>query len=675
MDKYIGKRLDGRYEILEVIGVGGMAVVYRAHDVVDDQIVAVKILKDEYLNNEEYRRRFKNECKAIAVLSHPNIIKVYDVSFGDRLEYIVMEHVDGITLKEYIEQQKVLRWKEAVHFTVQILRALQHAHEKGIVHRDIKPQNIMLLQDGTIKVTDFGIARFSRTESHTMSSEKAIGSVHYISPEQARGEITDERTDIYSVGVMLYEMLSGRLPFEADSAVSVAIMQMQSEPKPLHEINGNIPEGLEEITMRAMQKDASKRYQSAAEMLQDIEAFKKNPSIHFEYKYFVDDNPTRLVDSINQVKTSHAEHPEEIDPDGEVIKPKKKLSLPVLGGIAAVVVVFVGLLIVLSMWFSGILSPNNENDYIELPSFVGMTMSEAQEQYKELIFEEETSRYSAEYEKGVIIDQNPGATKKVPKYTTVKVTLSLGKEIIKVPNVAGQSAESAKAMLTQQDLKFEEISIDDPNTPKDWVVKTEPASGEEVAKGSTVKLYISNGASTDSVSVPPILGISEENARTLLQSKGLNVGSVTKEDSDSPANEVLSCSPDVGTQVAKGATVNLVVSSGNKPKKSATLSVPLPQTSTPVNMRVYVNGAENASLARKGLRGDQAEYYTFELSGTGQAEVTVTISASDTGYVNYAIFSVDFDKGEAQMKTLIPFKDSSGGSSSQPEPDDGDQDE
>ena len=287
-----------------------------------------------------------------------------------------------------------------------------------------------------------------------MSSEKAIGSVHYISPEQARGEITDERTDIYSVGVMLYEMLSGRLPFEADSAVSVAIMQMQSEPKPLHEINDSIPEGLEEITMRAMQKDASKRYQSAAQMLQDIEEFKKNPSIHFEYKYFVDENPTKLVDSINQVKASHAEHPEEIDPDGEVIKPKKKMSLPVLGGIAAVVVAFVGLLIVLSMWFSGILFPGNENDLIELPSFVGMTLTEAQEEYKELIFEEEASRYSAEYEKGVIIDQNPSATKKVPKYTTIKVIVSLGQDMVKVPSVAGQSAESAKAMLAREDLKY-----------------------------------------------------------------------------------------------------------------------------------------------------------------------------------------------------------------------------
>lgn len=303
MDKYVGKRLDGRYEIKEVIGVGGMAYVYKAYDSIDDRTVAVKILKDEYLANEEFTRRFKNESKAIAILSHPNIVKVYDVSFGERLQYIVMEYIDGITLKEYIEQQQDIKWKEAVHFTVQILRALQHAHDKGIVHRDIKPQNIMLLPDGTIKVTDFGIARFSRNEIRaTSATDKAIGSVHYISPEQARGDITDEKADIYSTGVMLYEMLTGRLPFEADSAVSVAIMQLQSEPKQPREINPSIPEGLEEITIKAMQKDPAKRYQSAAEMLYDIDEFKRNPSIHFEYKYFVDETPTRFVEAITRVK-------------------------------------------------------------------------------------------------------------------------------------------------------------------------------------------------------------------------------------------------------------------------------------------------------------------------------------------------------------------------------------
>ena len=284
MDKYIGKRLDGRYEIRELIGVGGMANVYKAYDVLEKRIVAVKILREEYMDNDEFMRRFRNESRAISLLDHPNIVKVYDVIFSNRIQSIVMEYIDGITLKDYIDQEHVLRWKEAVHFTVQILKALQHAHDKGIIHRDIKPHNIMLLSDGTIKITDFGIARFSRSNTKTIT-DKAIGSVHYISPEQASGAFTDARSDIYSLGVMMFEMLTGKLPFEADSLVSVAIKQIQSQPTLPRSINPDIPEGLQDIVMRAMQKDAAKRYQSAAEMLHDIDEFKKNPSIVFAYKY------------------------------------------------------------------------------------------------------------------------------------------------------------------------------------------------------------------------------------------------------------------------------------------------------------------------------------------------------------------------------------------------------
>lgn len=278
----MGKRLDGRYEVQEIIGVGGMSVVYKAYDNVDDRIVAIKVLKDEYSNDAEFVRRFKNESKAIAVLSHPNIVKVYDVSFGEKVQYIVMEYVDGITLKEYIQKQHIIAWNDAVFFTTQILRALQHAHDKGIVHRDIKPQNIILLPTGNIKVTDFGIARFSRTETRTLT-ENAIGSVHYISPEQAKGEFTDERADIYSVGVVLYEMLTGSVPFDADSAVSVALMQLQKEPKKITEINPNIPLGIEQICFHAMQKNPQDRYQTATEMLLDLEDVIRNPNATFDY--------------------------------------------------------------------------------------------------------------------------------------------------------------------------------------------------------------------------------------------------------------------------------------------------------------------------------------------------------------------------------------------------------
>ena len=277
------------------------------------------------------------------MLSHPNIVKVYDVSFGDRLQYIVMEYVEGITLKEYIEQQKVINWKEAVHFVTQILRALQHAHDKGIVHRDIKPQNIMLLQNGNIKVTDFGIARFSRSETRTMT-ESAIGSVHYISPEQARGEITDDKADLYSVGVVLYEMLTGQLPFQSDSAVSVAIMQLQSDPKSPRELNDQIPVGLEQITMKAMQKDVRDRYQSAAEMLLDLDEFKRNPNIKFNYACFVDNEPTKYIEDTGKVRPVVPPEPEDTY-DDEASSRKK--TLPILIGIVAglaVVGIIIGVL-------------------------------------------------------------------------------------------------------------------------------------------------------------------------------------------------------------------------------------------------------------------------------------------------------------------------------------------
>ncbi len=286
MDKYTGKRLDGRYEIHELVGVGGMAIVYRAYDTIDDRVVAIKILKDEFSDNKDFIRRFKNESKAIAVLSHPNIVKVYDVSFGNRIQYIVMEYIEGITLKNYLNHQKNIKWKESIHFIIQILMALKHAHYKGIIHRDIKPQNIMLLQDGTIKVTDFGIARFSKNQTQTIT-DKAIGSVHYIAPEQAKGDLTNERADIYSIGVMLYEMITGELPFESDNAVSIAIMQLQSKPRNPKEINPDIPDGLEQITIKAMQKNPESRYSSAEQMLNDIEKFRLNPEIKFNYIYDV----------------------------------------------------------------------------------------------------------------------------------------------------------------------------------------------------------------------------------------------------------------------------------------------------------------------------------------------------------------------------------------------------
>lgn len=415
MDNYVGKRLDGRYELQEVIGVGGMAVVYKAYDNIDDRTVAVKILKDEFLASEEFRRRFKNESKAIAVLSHPNIVKVYDVSYGDKLQYIVMEYVEGITLKEYIEQQGVISWKETVHFTTQILRALQHAHDKGIVHRDIKPQNIMLLENGTIKVTDFGIARFSRSETRTMT-DTAIGSVHYISPEQARGDITDDKSDIYSVGVVMYEMLTGQLPFQSDNSVSVAIMQLQTDPVKPREINSSIPEGLEQITMRAMQKNPKDRYQSAAEMILDLEEFKRNPSIKFDYSYFVDNEPTKFVDKTAPVTVPMAtasdtrviDNPQPAPEETNKTTEKNKM-IPILSGIVIGFVAVLAIVLICLYSFTDVF-----NRKLTVPKLINKNYAEeilGNDDYKNFVIKVNEVQNSF-YEPGQVYAQDPAGRHK-----------------------------------------------------------------------------------------------------------------------------------------------------------------------------------------------------------------------------------------------------------------------
>ena len=451
MDNYCGKRLDGRYEIKEIIGVGGMAVVYKAYDNIDDRIVAIKILKQELLENEEFRRRFKNESKAIAVLSHPNIVKVYDVSFGDRLQYIVMEYIEGITLKEYIEQQGYINWKDAVHFLTQILRALQHAHDKGIIHRDIKPQNIMLLQNGTIKVTDFGIARFSRGDTKTIT-ESAIGSVHYISPEQARGEVTDDKADIYSVGVVLYEMLTGQLPFQSDSAVSVAIMQLQQEAKRPREINPEIPIGLEQITMRAMQKNTRDRYHSAAEMLMDIDQFKKNPSIKFDYSYFVDREPTKYVGSQRGNNVPVSNRPVVTEPDVDEDDGKKK-AIAIAGGIAAGLAVL-ALIIIL------ILSLGKK---VVLPNFVGMNYNEEifeNEKYKDFDFQVQNVNDETQ-EVGTVIEQSPEKGAKVRKNSKVILKVAFNEDNVLIDPVIGKTVDEAKQVLEDKGFQVSIVEVYD----------------------------------------------------------------------------------------------------------------------------------------------------------------------------------------------------------------------
>ena len=644
MDRFLGKRLDGRYEIREVVGVGGMAVVYKAYDNVEDRIVAIKILREEFATNEEFLRRFRNESKAISLLSHPNIVKIYDVSFGDLIQYIVMEYIDGITLKEYIERQGILTWKEAVQFTIQILRGLQHAHDRGIVHRDVKPQNIIVLPDGTIKVTDFGIARFARSEQKTIT-DKAIGSVHYISPEQVRGEATDEKADIYSVGVMLYEMLTGKLPFEAENAVSVAIMQLQRDAKLPTELNGSIPLGVEQITMHAMQKRTVNRYKSSSEMLCDLEKFKKDPAITFDYSYFVDDSPTKFID-IDQQNDENSEETEQR---------AKTPIIPILSGIA---VTFVVAVIVLLIIFLPRLTGSTGKE-IPCPNFVGVEYTEVYNNAElnemfNIVYKWDNN---SEYAPGIIFYQSQTEGKNLKEGATIEVIVSQGTATKSVPDVRGNNENNAKRILEMNGFKVTVAEKADEDIEAGLAVNTNPAAGSSVAEGSEIILYISTGAPTVYVDLPNVVGTKLEDAKNLISDKGLFIGKVEEVDNapgdNTPAGYVVSQDPSTSNskQVGKGTSVNLKVSTG-KVAYTADVTVDVPTGATAIS--IWINGEmiqESATL------DGTAKDYTFKSIKSYSKSVEAVIKVkteNDTEYIEYKKFTVDLENNGALTPVTNP---------------------
>ncbi|MEG0017555.1 MAG: Stk1 family PASTA domain-containing Ser/Thr kinase [Hydrogenoanaerobacterium sp.] len=636
MDKYIGKKLDGRYEIQELVGVGGMANVYKALDVAEDRAVAVKILREEFQDNEEFLRRFNNESKAIAMLNHPNIVKVYDVMMASPTKYIVMEYIDGISLKEYMDQQGLMKWKEAVYFTVQILRGLQHAHDRGIVHRDIKPQNIMLLYDGTIKITDFGIARFARAETKTIT-DRAIGSVHYISPEQARGEATDEKTDIYSVGVMLFEMLTGKLPFEADNAVSVAIKQIQSIPKRPREINPDIPEGLEAITIRAMQKDVNKRYHSAAEMLRDIDEFKRNPSVNFEYTYLSEPAPQEIAGAINRkrslpqqavqrrrrvsVQQPAASRKTAYNEEDDMKVVHRTPVLPILAGVAGAFLLVSSLFI---FWLFYTNNPFKEVEQVKLPNFIGEKYATVDQKYHAQFKLEKEDAYSDKYERGVVLEQVPKSGRRVRLGSTITLKVSLGTQTIIMEDYAGMMASEVMVKLKALGLEAVESNIKHPNIPKGCVIKTDPPKGSEITTETPITVYVSTGGSRPMATVPNIVGMNKEDAKAAILMNRLRVGTITSVSysqlegsstvSSAASSEASSGSgvvppvapPEVGTvisqnptadgendggrMVPEGSTVSMSVYSGNSTVVRLSVPVKVPQGfSTAIKMTAQIN--------------------------------------------------------------------------------------
>ena len=575
MDNLIGKKLDGLYEVKELIGSGGMANVYKAvmlgrnGPVPAGTVVAVKVLRQEYTHDPELVRRFKNESKAISLLNHPNIVKVYDVSVNDQLQYIVMEYVDGMTLREYLnERGGKLTSRETVHFISQILKALEHAHANGVVHRDIKPQNIMLLDNGQLRMMDFGIARISRAENQLLSG-KTMGSVHYISPEQAKGDETDCTSDIYSVGVMMYEMLSGQLPFDAEDAVEVAIKQISDQPKSLHEIAPQVPAALVEITEKAMAKLPQNRYASAREMLDALDTYVQNPSVMFEYQYITEDAPEKVVKrTMNQNKAARQNHPNEsAAPRGKKAKRKRRSAfLPVLFGITIAFALACLALCWLILNDSSNLM-NNKAD-ITLNDYIGMTQEEAQatEQVASgqisVTWEQE---YNSNYAAGYIYKQSPVSGRTVREGQGVTLTVSLGTQYVTVPDLTNYVQADAEQQLKSLGVSVLVTQAVDTSVASGAVIRTDPAAGTQVESGSTVVIYVSRPQVATTTKVPSLSGMSVDDARTLLVQNHLGLGSQTDQYSDQPVGTVIGQNPAAGSTAKLNGRVNITVSAGPEP--------------------------------------------------------------------------------------------------------------
>ncbi len=633
MDQYIGRLLDNRYEILEVIGTGGMAVVYKARCHRLNRLVAIKILKDEFSGDEEFRRRFRAEGEAVAMLSHPNIVQVYDVSSSDNANFIVMELIDGISLKQYMEKKGILNWKETLHFSMQIAKGLEHAHGRGIVHRDIKPHNVMVLKNGSVKVMDFGIARVMN-KSNTLTKE-ALGSVHYISPEQAKGGHTDNRSDLYSLSVVMYEMMAGRPPYDGESAVAVAIQHINGGAPLPTTWNPNIPTGLEQIIMKGMSLEIKDRYISATEMLHDMEEFRKNPAIQFEY-HSVLDEATRKIPTVTAPRTvaeKKVQAKTGVKPQSSSAVMRQKQQTPsavarrsgggalpmnvpvrendtirkaqqrrkeeerrreqersrvattaivICSGVAITAIVF--FLIAL---FNGALL-NREKDLVDVPYLEGKMYSENfAEEYKDFNIRLQPQQYSDAYKEGQIMHQEPEGGSQVQKKTDLWLTVSMGKEpeIQKMDNFLGFTWEQVAQLLEDQDF---EVLIRNESSyvyEEGEVIRTEPGEGTELTPGQTIKLWVSTGPEILESKMPNVVGMDAERALEWLEQLGFTEVKTAEVESQKPKNEVITQSVPKNKLVDVTSEILLQVSLGppeTEPPYGETESEAEKETEAPV---------------------------------------------------------------------------------------------
>ncbi len=651
MDQYIGKFLDNRYELLEVIGTGGMAVVYKARCHRLNRLVAVKILKSDLAQDAEFRRRFHDESQAVAMLSHPNIVAVYDVSHSDDLDYIVMELIDGITLKQYMQKKGTpLNWREALHFITQIVRALSHAHSRGIIHRDIKPHNIMVLRDGSVKVSDFGIARITSAHQSTLTQE-ALGSVHYISPEQARGSHIDARSDIYSAGVVLYEMITGRLPFEGDSPVAVAIQHINSIPLSPRELNPDIPEALEEITMKAMAPNADERYLNADAMLTDLEEFRKNPNINFDYN--VDDltpcdEPTRPVPTGSVIRETEEREPrrpvrrrEEGDALDQEYDDQRGPIWPILLAVGAILAFIVIIVAVILGSIAG--GGSGSGNRIEIPDFQGKTLSELRtnREYMDKFEIIEGELVASEtYDAGEVVSQDPAAYTmeelKEGEKVQVTVTISTGNtETMTIPKV--ENMEYRLAMELLRDRMGLTVNIQRENHDKittGYAIRTDLPEGTPVKKGDLVNLIVSSGPEMKPVKVIDFTGQKLDRVKTQLTEMELALGEVTDDPiGDKEPGTVTWQSIPVGTTVMAGTVVDLRVASAPvEPSASVEPSPSAPASEPPASEApVTPPPASQAPLNSKAI------FVHLPASAEGKTSVQVRIDVdSHTVYTQTA---------------------------------------
>ena len=631
MDQYIGKMLDDRYEILELIGSGGMANVYKARCHRLNRLVAIKILKSDLADNADFRRRFHDESQAVAQLSHANIVSVYDVSTNPDLEYIVMELIDGITLKQYMERRGRMDWRESLHFITQIMRGLSHAHSRGIIHRDIKPQNIMVLRDGSVKVADFGIACLANA-GQTLTQE-ALGSVHYISPEQARGDRIDARSDIYSAGVVLYEMLTGRLPFEGDNAVSVAIQHLSSVPLAPRDIDPSIPEPLELICMKAMNSDPNKRYASADAMIEDLEKFRRDPSVDMDYirqelsAPAATSEPTMPIPTA-QVASAVKKHTgelrrEETDEDDESPRMDKK-SIGIIAGIFAAAVLLVILLFKLIL---GDFGPAGSNKSYPVPDVRGMTVEEAQEMdgVKDIFHIEVLgTRVTSDYEPGQIVEQDPAAGRTRKSNLFIQVYVAEAPAQVLMKDLVGMEYRQARVFLTDLglNLKIESREESSDKYGANAVIRTEPAADEPLTAEQTVVIYYSTGP--ESVTVPTFTGQDIANAVKNAQDLGLTVGEITYDAFNfAPQGQVIEQSIEPTSEVPGGTKINFTVS-GTRNGGDAEMSKVV-EFSMPTDME----GMLKVEFEQDGAILD-SQYLSASL---GKVTYTFTGKAGTTSYV------------------------------------------